>query len=1262
MADRTVKVKLIADTSQYSSGMAAAAKATDSLGKQASKAEQDAGKAAAEHAKRMESYGAKMKKWSTAAGIGVAAGLAYSIKAASDQEQAMGSLQAVFKSSFGTMEQYSQQSTEIGLSQAEYAQSASVLGAQLRNLGVDQSALAGNTNELMGFASDMANQFNTSVPEAIDAVSAALRGERDPIERYGVTLNEANIKAEMAAEGFTKTEATLSLLKKQLADTGTIGATAREMDTAAGAAKKMQAELKDAAAELGQALLPAFTTAAQGASGLLAAFNALPAPIQAAVTALSAVGAGALLVGPRIASTVQAIRDLQTWLNNGSVAAGRFSTAMKAIAVGAGITAGVAGLVAMRDALQGLEFGQASQDLDLWQQQIIRFAQSDGSAELGRFGGEVRSIGEEFAAQGPLIAQFFTQQSDGISGWTGQVRAGAEEIDALDKNLASLVKAGYAEEAARAVELIKQQTEAAGGDADAVAEILDDYSAAAEAAATATENSAAASQEDAAAKQQQSAAVKALINDLNQLMQLNLAIMGSENALAGQRERMNAAIKENGQSLSMATAAGRANRDAMLSELGTITQVVEATRKKNEAQGMESAQAASVASAQTARLTADFMANAQAAGFNKQQLAGMVAQALDIPKDVAMKIAAKGADMTKKQLTELIRNSLKLDGVDPSVDTSTNAFATTRKVQGTVNAAKTLDKQSPNVGTDTNAPGTTKKIEGSTNAAKTLDKQSPNVDTDTNAPTTQGLINSLKMASEDADSVDPNVSVSTNAGGVTQSMWSLTSAINSIPTQKTITINTVRTGGGGGGGGGGSWATGGLIIGPGTGTSDSIPAMVSNGEYVQRAKAVAKYGIGFMEALNRGLVDPRLLPSFADGGRVSGYSKKAWRKLSPQKQRELQTEQAMLAALNGRAWADQRWRDYNPIPDVKRAPSRRKGEKTKAWNNRLAEWDKERRSTSRDWGETIAREDLDLKWRKIDDAAEAQKQAAEDAARKQEEATQEFWDGVQTAIDEAQARKDEAIQKAQQAYDDLVSARDAFASQVADNVKSAGNVSNVFNWGGEDQALQAHTQAVESTKDAEQRLLDARRAANEADPRSRADALRAVAAAQRDLVAAQKAETAALKAAQAAKATPANVVKGYLDQLKAAQRYTSQIQTLSKRGLSQDILRELASLPPDQAAEQLAAFMGMSSSQIRTVNNARAGINLAGNQLGSYLGNQFYGSQITAALNNLRNAQNAPLNFGAQSINMSLDSQQVWSAVLEMQRRSGNTYQLQVIR
>ena len=53
------------------------------------------------------------------------------------------------------------------------------------------------------------------------------------------------------------------------------------------------------------------------------------------------------------------------------------------------------------------------------------------------------------------------------------------------------------------------------------------------------------------------------------------------------------------------------------------------------------------------------------------------------------------------------------------------------------------------------------------------------------------------------------------------------------------------------------YAKGGYVEGAGTGTSDSIPAMLSNGEFVMRAKAVSTYGPAFMNALNQQQIMPR---------------------------------------------------------------------------------------------------------------------------------------------------------------------------------------------------------------------------------------------------------------------------------------------------------------------------------------------------------------------------------------------------------------------
>jgi len=60
-----------------------------------------------------------------------------------------------------------------------------------------------------------------------------------------------------------------------------------------------------------------------------------------------------------------------------------------------------------------------------------------------------------------------------------------------------------------------------------------------------------------------------------------------------------------------------------------------------------------------------------------------------------------------------------------------------------------------------------------------------------------------------------------------------------------------------------AYASGGYISGPGTGTSDSIMARLSNGEYVMTADSVQMFGTGLLDQMNAGN-----LPAFAGGGGI----------------------------------------------------------------------------------------------------------------------------------------------------------------------------------------------------------------------------------------------------------------------------------------------------------------------------------------------------------------------------------------------------------
>lgn len=78
-----------------------------------------------------------------------------------------------------------------------------------------------------------------------------------------------------------------------------------------------------------------------------------------------------------------------------------------------------------------------------------------------------------------------------------------------------------------------------------------------------------------------------------------------------------------------------------------------------------------------------------------------------------------------------------------------------------------------------------------------------------------------------------------------------------------------------GGGRMGTFASGGQIVGPGTGTSDEVPIWASNREWIIRERSASKYGPQIMHAINQGTLSKRQLmdamagaPRYAAGGPV----------------------------------------------------------------------------------------------------------------------------------------------------------------------------------------------------------------------------------------------------------------------------------------------------------------------------------------------------------------------------------------------------------
>jgi len=187
------------------------------------------------------------------------------VGAASNLEQSAGAVKAIFREAAGQVSDFGKEAaTSVGLSAAAYQQQAATLGALLQNLGQTRQQSAETSQALVQVGADLAATFGGKTSDAVNAIGSALRGERDPIERYGISIKQAGVDAKVLALGLdTSTEslkaqaqatATLALIQQQASSSS--GAFARESDTLAGQQQRLQAELENARAEIGQQLLP----------------------------------------------------------------------------------------------------------------------------------------------------------------------------------------------------------------------------------------------------------------------------------------------------------------------------------------------------------------------------------------------------------------------------------------------------------------------------------------------------------------------------------------------------------------------------------------------------------------------------------------------------------------------------------------------------------------------------------------------------------------------------------------------------------------------------------------------------------------------------------------------------------------------------------------------------------------------------------------------------------------------------------------------
>lgn len=202
------------------------------------------------------------------AGAGVVSFFGDAIRGASELEQSVGGVEAVFKDQAGAVSGFAASAAEnLGLSRDAYNGLAAIIGTTLKSSGTPLNELADATDTMIGRAADLAATFGGPVPEASAAMAAALRGEFEPLRRYGVSLDQAAINSRALADtGKTsasaltaqeKAAAAQAIIMERSADSA--GRFAAESDTLAGKQERVRAQFENTKATLGQQLLPAMS-------------------------------------------------------------------------------------------------------------------------------------------------------------------------------------------------------------------------------------------------------------------------------------------------------------------------------------------------------------------------------------------------------------------------------------------------------------------------------------------------------------------------------------------------------------------------------------------------------------------------------------------------------------------------------------------------------------------------------------------------------------------------------------------------------------------------------------------------------------------------------------------------------------------------------------------------------------------------------------------------------------------------------------------
>ena len=197
------------------------------------------------------------------------------VNAASDLLETQNKVGVIFGESSQAILDFADTSvTALGQTQTQALEAAATFAQFGKAAGLAGSDLVDFSTEFVTLSADLASFNNSSPEEAITALGSALRGEAEPLRRFGVLLDDATLKTKAMEMGISDGTSKLTTQQKVLAahavvleqTTDAQGDFARTADGLANTTRILSAAVEDAKAEIGLGLVAAIETAT-GAMG-----------------------------------------------------------------------------------------------------------------------------------------------------------------------------------------------------------------------------------------------------------------------------------------------------------------------------------------------------------------------------------------------------------------------------------------------------------------------------------------------------------------------------------------------------------------------------------------------------------------------------------------------------------------------------------------------------------------------------------------------------------------------------------------------------------------------------------------------------------------------------------------------------------------------------------------------------------------------------------------------------------------------------------